>query len=297
MSLYPSSASYPPQGCHFQSFYSKHHEDLNRKNVSELRKEADAYFVNRCNLPPVCSSSRKENPQQMLIEILQDPQLNGICFGELHSHIAPKRFLIENLELMKNNGVTTLVIERLKYDEIQQDLDDWLRNEMTLDLPEKIQIAVEKLDLTDIYQLPPPYTYKNLLIKAKEVGMRILACDTSVSAIAGSSPHRPLDHAARIKALNYQATLIMQKECSDQKFIVLTGVDHASKLRRSTIPGLSELNNLCLLILSNATDYRPAGVYFKEHSPYQLGFQNEDGYPHAILAFDETKNSLRRYSH
>ena len=95
--------------------------------------------------------------------------------------------------------------------------------------------------------------------------------------------------------MNFEAQKTIKEQAQECRYIVLTGVDHGSTLRTSKeIPGVSELVKCPLLIVCDASDIIPAKVILDPPSPYQLGYLNEPGTIHAMIAIDAPISSPRR---
>lgn len=59
----------------------------------------------------------------------------NLCIGENHDEIAAKKFLIQNMRLLKENGFDILILEHFTQDDHQQMIDNYLRSkEMHPDL-------------------------------------------------------------------------------------------------------------------------------------------------------------------
>ena len=142
--------------------------------------------------------------------------------------------------------ITTLFLEHIKSGPMQKDLDKWFTGE-SADLSPSTTQFLEKLDKK--YHLPSLYSFTSLIKSAKEAGIRIVAIDSPISAVAGCHPDLPMDTEERNLGMNYTAKQIMDKEVKEGKYIVLTGANHGSKIR--TLKGLAWISELmqCLLVI------------------------------------------------
>lgn len=267
---------------------------LTRKKSSELIDQATDFFEKSPHPEPVkCNLEQKDFPL-ILDEIFKTKAFKGLCIGEHENYIAPKKLLIENMQRLKDLGVTTLFLEHIKYDVHQQELDDWFEQRITnpVDTTEFLSRLDEK------YRLFLPYSFTELVYKAHEVGIRVIAIDSSASAIAGNHCETAQSYVSsakqRIKALNFKAIQIMTERISG-KYIVLTGTDHGSTtLTYEKIPGISELMQCPFVIISDSSEYKIPGVRLRPEVPYDLGYRNKPGTVHAIIVLENAISSPRR---
>lgn len=265
-----------------------------RRHSSALIDQATDYFEKSPHPEPViCNLEQKDFPL-ILDEIFKTKAFNGLCIGEHENYIAPKKLLIDNMDRLKNLGVNTLFLEHIKYDLHQQELDDWF--EQRIAIPVDTTEFLNRLD--EKYGLFPPYSFTDLVYKAHEAGIRVIAIDSSASAIAGN--HYEIAQSCissakqRIKALNFKAIQIM-KERITGKYIVLTGTDHGSTtLTYEKIPGISELMQCPFVIISDSSEYKIPGVRLRPEMPYDLGYRNKPGTVHAIIVLEKARSSPRR---
>ncbi len=202
---------------------------------------------------------------------------------------------------MKNLGVTTLFLEHLKHDLHQQELDDWFKGRIAI--PIETTEFLKRLDET--YKLSFPYSFTELVYKAHEAGLRIVALDSSASSIAGNhvgiAQSYLLSAKQKIKAKNFTAIDIMEKERKEgrleENVIVLTGVDHGSTTQTyEKIPGISELMKYPFLIISDSSEQKTPGVRLRPEAPYDFAYRNKPGTVHAIIVVEKPLSSPRRHT-
>jgi hypothetical protein len=292
MSTIGQAASYPPDRSIMESYARNAQKDFLRDQARKLIQKAHIFFENLPAQEIADCPIEHTDPELIFKEIFTFQQFSGgVCIGELHTEQSPKQLLYKLLPQLKAMGVTTLFLEHIKNDLMQKDLDDWFEGS-TACLQIHITQFLEDLDLK--YSLCYPYSYTGLVMRAKEVGVRIVGFDTQAAAIAGCHPIIPMNKEKRVLVINYQAKQIID-ELKQGMFIVLTGVDHGSTLRHSKIPGISELIHSPFLIVSDSTEYKKAQVYLHPPSPIQLGYDNEEGTVHAVIVLEKPlMDSLRR---
>jgi len=242
----------------------------------ELLREAKLYFKSTPLPQPVTCVLKQTDPAFILSEILSELNFPGVCMGEYHDDCSSKKFLIDQLPNLYKLDVRTLFLENLQYDKIQEDLDAYFRGS-SQQLPYQLEESLAQLDSR--FSLKPPYTYTNLVCKAKEAGIRIVAIDTSVSAVAGSSNSRPLNVPQRILALNYVSEGIMRKETFG-KFIAFIGAKHGARLvEYPTIPGIAELMQCPFVLVKKVCKSSKCSVVNNV-----LNYERELDYVHSVIS-------------
>lgn len=249
----------------------------------DLVQKADRYFTGLKPLPlPVeciMSAESLSSDRKLLEEIFVTKGFQGVCAGEIHTERNSKAFIIDNLEAMRRMGVTTLFMESLLYDTMQPFLDDYYTSHSSV-MPPMLAAYLEALDGGQ--SLTHPYTYTEIVRRAKEVGIRIVAIDTSVShgtketkGIYGiERPELLESFENRLKAMNYVAEQIIRHEKGPGKFIAFMGSHHAPTLHykeieyedeedsylspnEKFIPGLADLLRCPFIHISDVKDGPP----------------------------------------
>jgi hypothetical protein len=196
---------------------------------------------------------RKFKNETELIQFIFQ-KYSGLIIGERsHSHINPKKFVIDHLPAFKQLGVKTLYLEHLFYDVIQTDLDDYYNGS-------SMSSALEAfLDAQDQGQGVHPgyrekYGLKALVQAAQENHIRVVAIDTEDSYMAGADfRDGVVDTAARNKALSYQSLDIIQKTIPE-KFIAFVGASHVCE--NHGVLGLSELLGVPNFVIGDTKEPR-----------------------------------------
>lgn len=231
-------------------------EDLRANRLGKIRefiRKAGNYFDLQEELPPVsCTVSQDAltSEKAILRDILVEQAFPGICIGEKHLHRNPKRFLIENMEALKEMGVATLFMEHLHYDTMQPYLDAYLASDSET-MPPILDSYLQWLDKE--WELTAPYTYKEVVRKAKTCGIRVVGIDTSVAADSAYKLEK--NPVPRVKAFNYAAEKIINHEQGSGKYVALMGKGHGSRNKfAQEIPGVADLLRCPNLVVHDPND-------------------------------------------
>ncbi len=174
--------------------------------------------------------------QEILKSLLSKYQ--AIVIGESHPDPVPKRFIVENVTFLKSLGVTTLYLEHLCFDSIQEDLDTYFTQPSGSQMPTTLDEYLKFLDSGfKISEMGPP-GFLELVKSAKEAGIKVVAIDTEASYDAGYSSFGGSQGADRMIGMNYQCKLIYEKRKPEGKAIFLVGSAHMGYC--DGVPGLSE---------------------------------------------------------
>lgn len=183
---------------------------------------------------------------------------NNLIIGEItHNAVTPKKFLIENMQALKDAGCNTLYIEHLTYDDLQSSLDRFNQGGR---LDPKVQQKLQYFDHGNSHT--PAYTHadasarqalntayreewkKNnftaLVNAAHAAGMRIVAIDIkdlyytqTQSGTGGFDPALPVD---RIITGDYSFANIIHHDQATHpnsgKWVALIGAAHVKGLER-----------------------------------------------------------------
>ena len=123
-------------------------------------------------------------PSNDPIKIIQSllTEHTGLLIGEAHNDHMPKTVLIDNMKLLKQNGVDILFMEHLFYDTIQKDLDAYNSNPKA-SMPRILEAYLDSLDAG--FRVDSQSGYRALISAAHKNGIRVVALDTAASYKAG----------------------------------------------------------------------------------------------------------------
>ncbi|PJD97803.1 MAG: hypothetical protein CK425_01345 [Parachlamydia sp.] len=189
------------------------------------------------NLPAIHSHS------QLAKEILEKHE--GLVIGEIHSHITPKKFIIDQMQTFKECGVTTLFLEHLFYETLQEDLDAFFKSSSD-EFPLILNKILERPEIHPDKIL----NYKAMILAAKKAGIRVVAIDTNLSYQAGFDRDYGSQGPHRCEGMNYTAAEIIKKERGKGKFVLLVGSAHSSQCEG--VKGMREILDCPSLIISDA---------------------------------------------
>lgn len=250
---------------HSKSFFDQEdtHEILLRRFESKrilktvpLRQKAKDFFYS--------NSQVYENRTEIenFSQLLQD----SFCIGEAHRDIAPKRFLIENMKLLKERGYETLFMEHLFYDSAMQDsLDDYFQgSEMTADLEDYLKRLntgfdgpiEEHLSVSD-------YNFLTLVRSAKENGIKVVGIDTNESYLMGKTEYGSHGEE-RMRGMNFVAQEVIKKESNSKKWVALMGNLHLGSC--NNIPGVAQLLNVPSVDIYTKKDLAENNYKFNQKS-------------------------------
>ena len=178
------------------------------------------------------------NPPMIIHNILTEQNFNGFIIGEIHSEKNSKKFLIDNMQQLKNEGVETLFLEFLPFDTLQHDIDAYLSGPPGVFMPRSLELLLDEKDTGFEIGKNSPYGFKALVRAAKNAGIRVVGIETNASEKAGFTDMGSTG-SERTMGLNFTAQEIIKREKGQSKFVALMGNTHATT--SYGVPGLSEI--------------------------------------------------------
>lgn len=217
-------------------FYSMEFEDVrtdffNRR--TQLLTDANSFFkekkiYTRPSLPEVPEGAR---PESMIKPIYT--HADGMVLGESHNSVASKKFLIDNMRTLGEEGVTTLYMEHLQSDLHQADLDLYFK---TKKMPEALRKFMVKQDIGHRTDPGKVYTFVKVLEAANKEGIRIVAIDTSTSYNLDGVRYG----LNRRKMMSYLANKVINNDQKiPHKWAALVGSAHVNE--NEGVPGVAEI--------------------------------------------------------
>ncbi|MFV3287853.1 dermonecrotic toxin domain-containing protein [Pseudomonas sp. NY11955] len=210
----------------------------------EFRRRRDALatdasqFFEKAQLPPrpvLPELPRESSPKQIIRSLYQ--RSHGLVVGESHSQLGSKRFLIDNMALLKKQKVSVLYMEHFLTDFQQADLDLFNR---TGQMPKDLETYVTILDGGHWTDPANRYTFKQVMIAAQKQNIRIQPIDCLASY--RQAWERKPSSRIRQEMMNYFAHLTIDADQATRgpgKWLALVGSTHANTFEG--VPGLSEL--------------------------------------------------------
>lgn len=227
-------------------------ESRNKYTMQEdsLMKAAEEFFKDKDFQPIVVDAAITQD--NLILHLLEKYQ--GICIGETHHDISPKKFIIDHLPLFKKLGVLILYLEHLFNDTTQKWLDMYFNSPAKSPMPLYLEQYLNDLDYSmyRFSKINPDYNYTKLVRAAKEAGIKIVGLDTTVSYTAGSTDKlgvKVVGTPSRYKAMNFVAADIMKKTSKGGKFIALMGSGHVGFCEN--VPGVADIVGCPSLIIED----------------------------------------------
>lgn len=165
----------------------------------------------------------------------EDPYTKNHAIGENHVHVAPKRYLMENMAEYARQGYKILFVEHLLHDEHQADLDAFhVSGTLSPTLCEYLS-RQNNGQMQENYN--DTYNYTAVLEAAQAHGVRVIALDTSLSYSFRRGKQRAL-------AFSLTASEIISRHAHTDKWVALMGSGH-NHLQRfddgTFVPGIANL--------------------------------------------------------
>lgn len=154
-----------------------------------------------------------QTPAEDTQQVFWPNDLQLLIFGERHTEVESRSFLIERLKLMAREGVDTLALEMFNSN-AQELLDDYLKD--------LVELSEVKVTLKEHWNYPSK-SYIELIEKAKSLGLHILALDDrpSVNGLSFSKALKTRDRHMAKKLIEHF------KNRPNSKVVALTGRLHA----------------------------------------------------------------------
>ncbi len=208
-----------------------------RRRRDSLASDARQFFesVQLPARPKPPELPREASPKQIIRSLYE--RSHGVVIGEGHSQLGSKRFLIDNMALLKKQKVSVLYMEHFLTDFHQADLDLFNR---TGQMPASLEAYADTLDMGHFTDRAGRYTFKHVLIAAQKQRIRVQSIDCMAS-YRQAWDSAPLPQT-RQTMMNYFAHLTID---ADQvvrgpgKWVALVGSTHSNTFEG--VPGLSEL--------------------------------------------------------
>lgn len=213
--------------------------------TNQLLVKADAFFKEVEDKRPVVIPGTSED---LIDHLFNQCHSSGLIVGEQHEHSSPKKFIIDNLDRLKQVGVTTLFIEHLFHETMQPLLE-------ATKAPPLLDSYLKHLDREAGLKQGQP-GFHQLVTAAKAAGIRVVAIDNRdayKANISNSGIGAMVDEARngdRYKTMNYVACSIIEKEKGNGKFIALVGNAHSTTCEK--VLGLSEILGCPTILVEDA---------------------------------------------
>lgn len=232
-----------------------------RKLFFEKRAALDTDSANFFNeLPfssmrPLLPQLNLNEPQEHIIKKLLRAS-DGLVIGEDHSAITSKAFLIENMQLLADQGVKRIYFEHLLTDVHTGLLSTFYRSK-TAQMAEELKSYLDRISplSADRY-----YSFSNVVVKARDAGIKIQPIDCTVSYVL-CDMHDPTN-ILRQRLMNFYATEVIQwiqtTKSRPGKWVALVGDSHTNTFKG--LPGIAELTGAIGLRIEDAVTGQRLGI-------------------------------------
>ena len=161
-----------------------------------------------------------------------------LIIGECHEDISPKKFLIENMEALANNGYKFIYMEHLwhgkLHDTAKQEVTTWLE---ALNSGHMMNFFT---DYEEDMRLIDKFNFLTLVNTANKCGIKIIPLDCSFSYAAKSSAYySDDDDNCRQLAFSSHASSVIYNTQGNQKAIAFIGNTHVFSFQN--VPGLADI--------------------------------------------------------
>ena len=164
---------------HYTSSRPDHVNALHQ--FSEIRQRlasaAQTAFSDFTPAPRAALTHLSTQSEQVFIEQLYRHKL-GLVIGESHIQTSAKKLLIDNMKVLKKQGVKTLYMEHVLTDLHQEALDTYHR---TSKMPTSLKNYLTSLDWGHMPRYKGTHTFTNVVKTANKYGLRIRALDCTAS--------------------------------------------------------------------------------------------------------------------
>lgn len=217
----------------------------NRNFMRPLLQDAERYLSSKNARQIELAPEKNYTHQNILAELLIEYE--GICIGEVHGDMSPKKTIIDNLDRLKALGLTTLYLEHFFYDSSSCNM---LNNPDPL--PNFLSSAINRVDVGFNIR-NRNYGFKALIKAARRKSIRIIPIDTTVSYVCGVTidAGASADPRSRYTAMNYVADRIIRATRDGGKYIALMGSGHAVTGNEGVI-GVAELLGCPSIVISDS---------------------------------------------
>ncbi|KJZ36794.1 membrane-targeted effector domain-containing toxin [Pseudomonas fluorescens] len=230
-----------------------------KKLRRQLHDDAVSYYSD-LHLPPkpeIPSFIPAAKPKDIIKTIFN--RSPGLVVGESHSSAASKRFLIENMKVLRQQKIRTLYMEHLQTDFQQHDLDVFNRTGV---MSEDLQRYLKNLDRGHFTDASGKYTFEQVVRAAQKNRIRVQAIDCMASYHStGNSRMLSTADNFRQKMMNYFAHQVISADQAARgahRWVALVGNTHTNTFYG--VAGVSELEGSIGLRIDGLREGELAGI-------------------------------------
>jgi hypothetical protein len=212
------------------------------RETDERREERDKLFMP--SIPIAIKDTDK------LVRSFRELLEGNLCIAESHAHISPKKFLIENMRLLKEKGYDVLFMEHLFYEE-HQDLVDKYFSSDDEKMPEELAEYLDKL--TSGHMRVPlqeskgrsnaidSYNYRKILEEAKHCGLKVICAEKNKISYAHEALSSGVDRMATFNSNFQKLVKEYEESCKPKKpkWLLFVGNSHVNECEG--VPGICNI--------------------------------------------------------
>lgn len=238
--------------------------------------------------PPLPSFTLSESQSGIISKLFGVS--DGVVLGESHGDLSSKAILIDNMHMLARIGVKRLYFEHLLTDVHLPLLKAFYRSKGT-PMSDELKNYLKAIypPLTDTY-----YSFQNVIIKARDAGIKIQPIDCTASYMVKGMPDA--DGTLRQQLMNFYATEVIQWVQTTKrrpgKWIALVGNSHTNTFRGT--PGLAELTGSIGLRVKDARAGQRLGIEVDPGDTLGLGIGKGEATVKADLVLRVDPTTLQR---
>ncbi len=232
-------------------------EALKAKRLSEMTTEERDELIRHYAEFPTAGSDKNKIPTlealdntDKLVRPLEKLFDGNLCIAESHDHISPKKFLTQNMRLLKDRGYDVLFMEHFCYRE-HQDLIDQYFASSSAEMPKELAKYLDELTrghMTDSFGASEDekyltaasrYNFRTILEEAKRCGLKVVCAEkdkfTYKCGYLSRGPNR-------MAVFNHNFRELVKEHEADhgsQKWVLFVGNGHVNSLHG--VPGICEI--------------------------------------------------------
>lgn len=250
------SEDFEPMGSGQQALKDSRQQFFEKRK--QLNSDSATFFDTLAFTPlrPVLPSFELNDSQPVIIQKIFAVS-EGLVVGESHAALSSKAFLINNMDELAKQGVKRIYFEHLLTDVHKWLLKTFYRSK-TAQMPEELRLYLKSI-------FPPQgnalYSFYNVVVKAREAGLKIQPIDCTASYKLNGMVDT--SGTLRQRMMNFYAAEVIQWVQNTKrrpgKWIALVGDSHCNTFQG--IPGIAELTGSIGLRVEDAAAGREVGIF------------------------------------
>jgi hypothetical protein len=242
--------------------YTTERDELKRCNPEFLQAAdrigdelASLWQEQTCNVPlnsqesiPEVSIFNLSASHENYVDTVKTLMQHNFLIGEYHGCDAPRNFILQNMQRLRQEGFTLCYLEALPK-ELQCQLDTYLDGPTDAKMPLELALYASAMNVTKI------------IVAAKEEGIRVVGIDSGFARRDGHNPLSPFNHFATYEI-----------ELNSGKFFGLVGGGHAGNAKDTV--GIAQMANDCRSVFIMGNKYQEEFTLISRHYRDKLESQH-----------------------